>query len=565
MLHRLFWRAGWSALFTAVVTTAAPTLLSAEPGYDRESDPWFQSGREAAERARRLVRLGPPAKNIVLFLGDGMDITTVTAARILEGQGRGESGEENTLSFESLPHVGLIKTYNTNLQVPDSAGTMTAIVSGLKTKGGVVGVSDAVVIGDAASVEASRVPTLLEEAEELGLATGIVTTARVTHATPAACYAHSPSRDWEDDTRLPDAAREAGFQDIARQLVENEPGDGIEVILGGGRQQFLPLQVPDPEDPGKTGARADGRDLTSAWSQRHLDGRVVYTAEELAALDPSTVRVLGLFDPSHMEWEADRAGDVGGEPSLSEMTAFAIDRLSRHPDGFFLMVEAGRIDHGHHAGNAHRALVDTIELSNAVRVALEATSPAETLIVVTADHGHTMSMAGYPKRGNPILGLVEAPEHPMLLGGPSKDASGVSYTTLGYANGPGHLAATNLQPEGAKSFPHFAAGKLESQGATSARPELAASVVQSASYLQEAAVPLATETHGGQDVAVWAGGPRAGLFHGVQEQSYLYHAMVEALGWRDMREPMLAPKPSSETGTDESAAAAEGASGAGAP
>ncbi len=237
---------------------------------ERMRNPWFREGREAVKRAQQ--RAGAPvngrARSVILFVGDGMSIPTVTAARILEGQLRGETGEENLLAFERLPYTAFSKTYNTDMQVPDSAGTMTAMVSGVKTRRGVLGVDDRVVRGDHTSVEAGRVPTLLEEAEERGLSTGIVSTTSITHATPAACYAHAPERDWESDGRMSAAARAAGFPDIARQLIEFAAGDGIEVVLGGGRSHFLPAQTRDPEDPLRAGYRADQRDLTEEWRAR---------------------------------------------------------------------------------------------------------------------------------------------------------------------------------------------------------------------------------------------------------------------------------------------------------
>jgi alkaline phosphatase len=238
--------------------------------------------------------------------------------------------------------------------------------------------------------------------------------------------------------------------------------------------------------------------------------------------------VLGLFDPSHMKFEADRAGDAGGEPSLAKMTAKALDLLAGAPKGYFLLVEAGRIDHGHHAGNAYRALGEAIELSNAVRLARERTSPDDTLIVVTADHSHTLTIAGYPKRGNPILGLVvgssgeAAPDN-----APAKDLSGHPYTTLGYANGPGYPGASDVQPEGPKRLPHFA---KSSTGVVSRRPDLTHVETYGPLYLQESTLPLAAETHGGEDVPVYAGGPSAALFHGAREQNFIYHALAAALG-----------------------------------
>lgn len=469
-------------------------------------DPWFAAGRAEVRALATSRTTGPRARNAILFVGDGMGLSTVTAARILEGQRRGGSGEENALSFEALPHVALVRTYNTNQQVPDSAGTMTAMMSGVKTKAGVLGVSDRVVPGDHTSVAASRVPTLLEQAEVRGLSTGVVTTATVTHATPAACYAHSPYRHWENDTELSEAARQAGFRDLARQLVEFDLGDGLEVALGGGRRHFLPKDMPDPEYPEQTGARGDGRDLMQAWRDARPGSAVVWNSTQLAAVDETRVEhLLGLFEPSHMHWEADRARDGAGEPSLAAMTVTAIEVLSRNPRGFFLMVEAGRIDHGHHAGNAYRALDDTIELSNAVRAALERVDLAETLIVVTADHGHTLTLGGYPTRGNDILGVV-VPNGPdgRPSPEPARDAHGHAYTALGYANGPG-----------------FASASEDLSSVDTTDPD----------FRQPATRPLRSETHTGEDVAVWAGGAGSAFFDGVHEQSWVYHAMEAALGW----------------------------------
>ena len=204
------------------------------------------------------------------------------------------------------------------------------------------------------------------------------------------------------------------------------------------------------------------------------------------------------------------------------------DLLERAPKGYFLMVEGGRIDHAHHAGNARRALGETIELSNAVRVARELTDAAETLIVVTADHSHTLSIAGYPKRGNPILGLVVGSSGESPLGTtPAPDLTGHPYTTLGYANGPGYVGASDAQPEGPKRLPHFA---KRSSAPKLGRPDLSNVDTESSLYLQEATLPLASETHGGEDVPVYAGGPSAALFHGAREQNFIYHALAAALG-----------------------------------
>ncbi len=518
-----------AAVATIVLVCAACARPAAPPPSDND---WFESGQAAVTRARALVPPGARARSVILFIGDGMGLSTVTAAGILEGQIRGEPGEGNMLAFEELPHVALAKTYSVNLQVSDSAATATAMCTGVKTKAYVLGVDERVTPGDWSTVEASRRRTLFEEAEARGLATGLVTTTRVTHATPAACYGHAAHRDWEDDTSLPPDAREAGFPDLARQLVEFSAGDGIDVILGGGRAQFLRHNQLDPERPERTGNRLDGRDLIAAWQSRHPAGAFLWNRSQLASLDPRRVGpVLGLFESSHLAFEADRKNDIGGEPSLSEMTAKAIELLQRHPSGFVLMVEGGRIDQAHHLGNAYRALTDTIEFSNAVRAALSLTDPRETLIVVTADHSHVMTMAGYPHRGNPILGKVVSldaggePDSRYL-----RDALGLPFTTLSYANGPGYTGMSPEQPEGSKRFLHLPTGY---RGIARGRPDLTAVDTTAPDYLQEATVPTRNDTHAGEDVPIYAGGPGAELFRGVQEQSYLFHALIAALGWTD--------------------------------
>lgn len=472
-------------------------------------DPWHAQGRAAVEAAVRRGQIRSRARNAILFVGDGMGVTTVTAARILAGQLEGRSGEEGLLEFERFPHLAHAKTYNTNRQTPDSAGTMTALITGVKTKAGVLSLDDSAVVGDPAT--GRRVMTLIEAAEMRGLSTAVVSTARLTHATPAACYAHSPSRAWEDDSMLSSAARAAGFPDLARQLIEFPFGDGLEVVLGGGRCQFLPQVAVGPE--GDRGCRLDGRDLANEWMQRLPRARTVFGRAGFEAAQPSEVdHLLGLFESSHMRFESARAQDPLGEPSLAEMTRKAISFLSKNPLGYVAVIEAGRIDHAHHTTNASRALRETIELSRAVAVATELTRAADTLIVVTADHGHVFTVGGYAQRGNPILGLVAGTgSRGERLHAPTLAADGLPFTVLGYANGPTHVAGR--------------------------RPDLRKVDVQGLDYQQTAGVPLPAETHSAEDVAIYARGPGSYLLSGTQEQSYVFHAI-----WRALEFDRLAPK-----------------------
>ena len=200
----------------------------------------------------------------------------------------------------------------------------------------------------------------------------------------------------------------AGCRDIARQLVEMKYGNGLNVAMGGGRANFLPDSVSDPEYPGKTGARKDGRDLTQAWLQRYGErGQYVWNQAQFDKIEPGKVdHLLALFEPSHMNFEHDRRQDAAGEPSLAEMTGKAIDILAKNPEGYLLLVEGGRIDHGSHNGNAYRTLSDAVALNEAVKTIVDRVNLDETLVIVTGDHSHTLTIAGYAKRGNPILGIA---------------------------------------------------------------------------------------------------------------------------------------------------------------
>lgn len=513
------------AIAIAASFTAPALAADSFPAPEMTPQDWYNAGANTIDDAKKVFPNVRRAKNVILFVGDGMGISTVTAARILAGQLQGKSGEENQLAFENFPYLALSKTYSVNQQTPDSAPTMTAMVTGVKTNDGVLSVNHYVERGNCNQVRGNTLTTILEHAENAGKSTGIVTTARLTHATPAANYAHSPERDWESDAEIPPQC--ASFPDIARQLIEFPYGDGLEVAMGGGRDRFLPNTMSDPEDTSRKGMRKDGRNLTAEWLTKYPSAAFAWNKAQFDAINPSaTQHLLGLFERSHMEYEHDRATDTGGEPSLSEMTAKAIDVLKQNRKGFYLHVESGRIDHAHHAGNASRALTDTIELAKAVKVAMENTDPKDTLIIVTADHSHVFTIAGYPKRGNNILGKVVSTGK--ADGDYAKDALGLPYTTLGYANGPGYTGASNSQSEGSKTYPHFPASY---SGITAGRPNLTTTDTTAPGYMQESAVPMQSETHAGEDVAIYANGPKAYLFRGTMEQNTIFHVMKEAFGF----------------------------------
>ncbi|MEO8672084.1 MAG: alkaline phosphatase [Tahibacter sp.] len=506
---------------TAVADSGVPAIARPQ---GETSDWWFSAG--AASAHANVGKTVPKAKNVIVFLGDGMSIPTIAAAHILAGQRAGGDGESHRLSFETFPYSALSRTYETDSQTPDSAGTMSAIMTGAKTRAGFIGIGQAAKRGDCASSKGEELVTALELAEASGQSTGSVTTTRITHATPAATYGHLPERDWEVDVEIPAAQQQAGCVDFARQLVEFPIGDGLEVALGGGRTEFLPPSERDPEYPKLPGQRLDGRDLVQQWSARP-GAAYAWNAQQFAAIDVATTsHLLGLFEPSHMQWENDRPRDVAGEPSLAEMTRKALGILKKNPKGYFLMVEGGRIDHAHHAGNAYRALTDTIAFADAVQAAMDLTSATDTLIVVTADHSHTMTFAGYPMRGNPILGLVHGgSDFEGATTDLARDQLGMPYTTLGYANGPGYFGATDRQAEGPKKFPHqYSSAKSTTQP----RPDLTHVDTEAPDYMQEAPIPFKSESHGGEDVAIFARGPGAAAFHGELEQNVIFHLIAQS-------------------------------------
>ncbi|MBK7393518.1 MAG: alkaline phosphatase [Chloracidobacterium sp.] len=499
------------SLICIVSFTIATVAQNTQPIYPvkrvENPDMWRTDGWNAVGMAKK-TKIRKKAKNVILFIGDGMGISTLTAARIFEGQMRGESGEENRLSFEEFPFSALSKTYQVNQQTADSAPTMTSIITGVKTDEGIISVNQNVRLADYTSVAGNETKTLLEYAEDAGKSTGVVSTARLTHATPAACYSHTAGRDWESDADILKGSKpayDANFPDIARQLLEFKYGDGLEVALGGGRTKFIPKEAVDPEYPTRNGERLDKRDLPQEWQTKYKNSSYVWNKEQFDRVDvKKTDHLLGLFEPSHMKYEHDRLKNTSEEPSLAEMATKSIDLLSRNKRGYVLMVEAGRIDHAHHDGNAYRALRDTVALSDAVRAVAKKVNLDETLIIVTADHSHTLFIQGYPARGNNILGLTRGVGE---LGELDKeDATDINkkpYTTLGYANGPG-------------------ARKNE-------RPSLKNEEVLDPDYKQESNIPLSAETHGGEDVAIFAIGPNAHLIRGSMEQNWIFYVMADAL------------------------------------
>jgi alkaline phosphatase len=376
--------------------------------------------------------------------------------------------------------------------------------SGIKTKNGMINVLDTVAVGDCAAGATAGTKTFAEIVSEMGKSVGVISTARITHATPAAVYARSVNRDWEDNSGLPEGCTQ---KDIADQLIDQMKAGVIDIAMGGGRRHFLPAGVTDVE--GKEGERTDNRNLVDEATA--AGASVVFGADDFAALTMGgNAPVLGLFESSHMKYEQDRTG----EPSLAEMVEASIKGLSANENGFYLNVEAGRVDHANHDGNLHRTLMDGKAFADAIAKAMELTNPEDTLIIVTADHEHAISFNGYCGRGSKITGLcMEENEAGVEHNGkPNLAADGKPYTVAGYLNGAGSI----LVEQADKTF-------------SGSRPDLTEEQATDPDYLQQALIPMSSETHSGEDVAVFARGPWAHLFGGVIEQNVIFHVMHHAV------------------------------------
>uniref|UniRef100_A0A5F5PS99 Alkaline phosphatase n=1 Tax=Equus caballus TaxID=9796 RepID=A0A5F5PS99_HORSE len=453
-----------------------------------EEDPafWNRQAAQALDTAKKLQPSRWPLGDSGLTRGapSGMGVPTVTATRILKAQMDGKLGPETPLAMDHFPYLALSKTYNVDRQVPDSAGTATAYLCGVKANYQTIGVSAAARYNQCNTTRGNEVTSVMNRAKKAGKSVGVVTTTRVQHASPAGTYAHTVNRNWYSDADMPAEALNDGCQDIATQLISNMD---IDVILGGGRKYMFPKGTPDPEypnDASQNGTRVDQRNLVQEWLAKYQGAQYVWNRTVLiqASQDPSVTHLMGLFEPEDMKYEAHR--DLTLDPSLTEMTEAALRVLSRNPSGFYLFVEGGRIYHGHHAGTAYLALTEATMFDDAIDKASQLTSEEDTLTLVTADHSHIFSFGGYTLRGSSILGLA-----------PSKASDGKAYTSILYGNGPGFAL---------------------SQGS---RPDVNESQSMDPAYKQQAAVPLSSETHSGEEVAVFARGPQAHLVHGVQEQT----------------------------------------------
>ncbi|XP_055371329.1 membrane-bound alkaline phosphatase-like [Condylostylus longicornis] len=461
---------------------------------------WITKGKKFVEDQRKLKENKNIAKNVIFFIGDGLSLSTIAASRVYQ------YGEENSLSFEHFPYIGLAKTYAIDKIVPDSASTSTSYLCGVKANYGTLGVNGNIKRKDCeATLQEQYYTTSIGKwALDKKKSIGLVTTTRVTHASPGGLYAHIAERNWENNEEIEKNCKNyenyKKIKDIAVQLIHGDVGSEMTVVLGGGRREFRDKKMND--EIGLENARTDGRDLIAEWKsigdENNENRTFVFDRQGLSNVDvEKTDRLLGLFNSGHMKYKME-AKDY--EPSLEEMTETAIKLLQNKNDenGYFLFVEGGLIDVAHHSTYAQIAFNETIEFSNAIDKARTMTSESDTLIVVSSDHSHTMSIAGYPDRYNDIFGTAA-----------ESDRDDLPFLTINYANGKGADIYINSE----NNARHDPTVIIDSKNPKALFP---------ATALRD------SETHGGEDVAVFASGPWAHLFTGVYEQNVLPHLMAYA-------------------------------------
>ncbi|RCN30957.1 alkaline phosphatase family protein [Ancylostoma caninum] len=410
-----------------------------------------------------------------------MGISTVTSARINKNQKAGNPYLNEPLFFERFATAGMVKTSSFSHHVTDSAAGAMALLTGRKVDSKTLGMVPKSGTVCAKGTDLHVTDGIVENALQKGLDVGFVTSARITHATPGALYAKGLHRDVEYDG----AAKELGAaecNDIAKQLL-SYPASEFKVMMGGGADFLM--------EKSRGGMREDGMNIDLEWNKLGGSRRVLGDRKDLQGVTASSEKLLGVFAGSHlpMYLEQQMAGSKT-VPRLSEMAAKAIEQLQHDDKGFFLMVEGGNIDIAEHANQMHLAFAEVYEFEEAIRKAREMTDPSETLIIVTADHGHALTLPGYLPVEKSLFSsdVVTQPS--------AKEEHKFELPGLFFASGPGFRGGLRM----ADDHVH------EEERADPL-------------YRQPASVPMTHGAHGGEDVGIWADGPLAHLFSSSLENT----------------------------------------------
>lgn len=451
------------------------------------------------------------AKNVIFLIADGLSVAHRTAARIMS-KGMTEGKANGRLNMDDVPPVAFIGTSATDAVATDSANTMSAYMTGQKTAVNAIGVyADRT----PASLDDPKVETIAEALRrQTKKSIGIISTAELQDATPAAVVAHTRKRG--------DKA------DINGMLFDVKP----DVLLGGGSAYFLPQATAGSK-------RKDDKDYIALFKEA---GYTLATskAELATAAGTNTGKILGLFHTGNMDTALDReflkkgtTAKFPDQPGLVEMTKVALGELSKNPDGFFLMVEAANVDKMSHPLDWDRAVVDTIEFDKAVGVAREfAAKNPDTLIVVTGDHTHGVSIIGTVDDDKPGTEMREKVGTYAEAGFPNyEDKDGDGYPDkvdvsrrlfLNANNGPDHYETFRPKLDG--PFTPAVQNEKKEYVANEQYKDVPGAV------FVPGIIPKSSDSgvHAVDDVVLQAEGPGAEGFRGYMEQSDVYKGLAEA-------------------------------------
>ncbi|PZW47005.1 alkaline phosphatase [Humitalea rosea] len=488
----------------AALTAPGVYTVAASDGEHSASVTWEVYAAPTARRAR----------NVILFVGDGMAVANVTAARILS-RGIEQGRYRGTLAMDTLPQMAMVGTSGSDSIITDSANAAHAYNTGHKSAVNALGVYASRARDSLAHPRVETLGSIVQR--DLGMAVGIVTNTEIQDATPAAVFAHT--------------RRRADYLPITDQMLES----GASVILGGGSASFLPQGTPGSR-------RRDGRNMIDAFRQQGY--AFADAGESLAsvAADPNTTKLLGLFNLGNMDTALDRfylrQGTVSrfpNQPDLTEQTRAALQVLSRNPAGFFLMVESGLIDKANHPLDFERSVYDTILLDNSLKVALDwAGNRNDTMIIVVPDHTQGIGIYGvvddsrpgemrdrvgtYAEAGFPNYPAADARGYP-----PSVDVS--RRLTAGYAAFPDYYETFR---------PHLEGQNVPAVQQGSGGPYVANPIYrdQPGAMLRLGNLPrdASTGVHTVDDGVLRATGPGSERFHGFIDNTLVFRAMAEALG-----------------------------------
>ena len=459
------------------------------------------------------------AKNVILFIGDGMSLSHRVAARILS-KGIREGKSDGKLAMDDMPNMALVGTAGTDSIITDSANSASAYTTGHKSATNALGVyADRTRdVFDDPKVE--TITSLVKRKRDL--AVGIVTNTEIEDATPAAMVAHT--------------RRRAAYDEIVAQMFDAKP----DVILGGGAANFLPQAAASSK-------RRDDVDYVAKFKDAGYP--FVRTAGELkAAADKAeTTKLLGLFTPGNMDGVLDRKFLKGGgvkkypeQPDLTEQVQAALDVLSRHDNGFVLMVESGMIDKYAHLLDMDRAVYDVIMLDNAVKLAKQwaARRGDDTLILVVSDHSHPNSLIGtinddmstetnlplrerigvYDKAGFPNYPAPDAEGYPSRV-----DVS--RRLAIVSASLPDHYET--LRPKLDGPFEPTQKGEAPNTFTANEKYKNAPGAMLRLGNLP---AMMGASVHSGEDVIVTATGPGSDRVKGQMDNTDVFRVMVDALG-----------------------------------